>query len=273
MRARKLAAKAATLACALIVGLLFVSGSACAAVTHNLLSTFGSFSSVQGVAVDQSTGDVYVYDAGAGKVFKFDASGAPVNFSSTGTNAIEGVGGAGEAEDEIAVDNSAGSAKGDIYVANGSHVGIYGADGKSLGELTEEAGKPWGKPCGVAVDPSGSVYVGLYPEHVNKYTPAANPVVDADYVSSLWKLNSVCNVVVDSAGSLYADSWSEGPVTKYEALQFSLIETPASGSEVPGSGRSIAVDTATDPVTKTADDLYVGRYTEVAQFEPAGGLI
>jgi hypothetical protein len=103
---------------------------------------------------------------------------------------IEAVGGAGGAENEVAVDNSSQATKGDVYVANGGHVGIYASTGVLLGELngnveSEVPGAPWGEPCGVAVDLSGSVYVGLSPEHVSKYTPGVgeNPVVNKDYVA------------------------------------------------------------------------------------------
>jgi hypothetical protein len=245
---------------------VFVSGSASAALTHPFVSSFGSFSGVEGIAVDHTTGDVYVYDASAGAILKFDGTGSPVNFSSTGTNEIEGVGSAGEGEGEIAVDNSPGPAKGDIYLANDAHVGIYSATGKSLGELAAEAGRPWGTPCGVAVDSSGNLYVALHGSRVNKYSPSANPVTGSDYVSSLWGLTNACDIAVDGEGSVYVDGWPEGPVLKYEALQFNALETPASGTEITNTGRALAVDPANN-------DLYVASSSEVAQYEPTGGLL
>jgi hypothetical protein len=48
-----------------------------------------TFEDVQGVAVDQASGDVYVYDiGGGGKVYKFDDFGGLADFSGTATNAI-----------------------------------------------------------------------------------------------------------------------------------------------------------------------------------------
>jgi hypothetical protein len=264
--ARRLTLRILGALCVLLIGVVFGAGSASAALTHAFVSSFGSFSGVEGVAVDHSSGDVYVYDAGAGAILKFDSTGNPVNFSSTGTNVIEGVGNAGEGEGQIALDNSSGPAKGDIYVANGTRVGVYSSAGKLLGELAAEAGRPWGTPCGVAVDSSGSVYVGLHGSRVNKYAPAGNPVVGGDYVGSLWGLSNACGVAVDGEGSVYVDSWPDGPVFKYEALQFNALETNASGSEVTGSGRAVAVDS-------TSNDLYVARYSEVAQFESTGAAI
>ena len=151
-------------------GLLFSGSVAQAALVRSLIGSFGSFSNVQGVGVDQSTGDVYVLDAASGSVSKFDASGAPVNFSALSSNVIEGVGGAGNGENEIAVDSSSGPDSGDIYVANNNVVRIYESTGAFLGELTG------GETCGVAVDSSGTVYVGIYPETVRKYTPVSNPI-------------------------------------------------------------------------------------------------
>ena len=89
------------------------------ATVHPYLSSFGSFSNVQGAATDAS-GDVYVFDAGTATIDKFDAVGNPVNFAATGTNEITGAFGAGPSENEIAVDNSTGPTAGDIYIANGS---------------------------------------------------------------------------------------------------------------------------------------------------------
>jgi hypothetical protein len=50
------------------------------------------FKDIQSVAVDQTDGDVYVLDTGnGGKVYKFDSAGHPVDFTATGTNAIDGL--------------------------------------------------------------------------------------------------------------------------------------------------------------------------------------
>ena len=79
-----------------------------------------AFSNPNGIAVDEATGDVYVADIGTNTVYKFDASGNPVNFASSGSNALTGI--ATEAKSfsfpslygtpaAIAVDNSTNPAK------------------------------------------------------------------------------------------------------------------------------------------------------------------
>lgn len=245
------------------VGSVFsvLCGSASAQLVHPFVSSFGSFSNVQGVATD-AAGNLYVYDGNKGEILKFDPTGKPVNFTFTGTNAITGVGNAGSAEGEIAVDSSSGPAKGDIYVAHaGSSIEIYSAAGEKIGELTE-GGNPWGEACGVAVDGSGNVYVGLYPEHVNKYVPAANPVTNSQYVSSIAGLTSVCNVAADSAGNVFVDRWSAGPITRYEPSQFGSLLSPT-GSVVDGQGSTLAIDPANQ-------EVYVDERGQISQFGAHG---
>jgi hypothetical protein len=244
------------------------SGLAAATPVHIYESSFGSFGNVQGIAVDESSGDVYVYDAGTGEVLKYTATGTPAEFSATTTNAIAGVGGAGGGEGEIAVDNSSGPAKGDIYVAHGSsaNVLIYSAAGQQIGELTEESGKPWGEACGVAVDRSGNVYVGLYGSHVNEYTPTANPVTDLSYAGSLSEVNGVCNIAANAAGDVYVDTWSAGPVTRYEATQFNSLEIPAVGQLLDAGGSTLAVD-------QSDGDVYVNEGSQVTAYDSSGGLL
>jgi hypothetical protein len=265
MSARFTALRTFVAGCALAVALACLPASAPAATTHPFVSSFGAFASVQGVAVDQSSGDVYVLDAGqgGGSLFKFDGEGNPAQFEGLPGEpvVIEGVGGAGGSENELAVDNSAQATKGDVYVAaNNGAIKIFGADGKALGVIGEEAPAPWGEACGVAVDPSGNVYVGIFGGDINKYANA-NPVTSGDYVSSIAGADSPCNIAVDSEGSVFSDKWSEGPVTKYPASQFGSLT--ASGTVVDTKGSTLAVNPATD-------EVYVDEQTQISQFGPHG---
>ncbi len=265
-----------TIPAAVVALLVLVGTPASASTTHNLLSSFGSLAGVEGVAVDESTGDVYVYEAFLGdtstwSVLKFNAAGEPAEFSATKTDGIAGVGSLGEGKGEIAVDNSSGPAKGDIYVATGSHLLTYASDGSMLGELNSKvesevpaAQGTWSEPCGVTVDSTGNVYVGLWPQHVNEYSPHTSTVKNADYVSSLSGLNSVCNIAADSAGDIYTDSLPSGPVTKYGALQFGLLE--ASGTPISNTGGKLSINLATN-------HLYVDTGSGIAVYGPEEALL
>lgn len=239
------------------------SESASAGLTRNYLSSFGSFNSVQGLAIEQASQDVYVYDGGGEAIYKFDAAGNPVNFSSTGTNEISGVPSAFSDEGEIAVDGSAGPAKGDIYVAHASYsnVLVYNAAGEQVGEITEEAGKPWGEACGVAVGSDGAVYVGLYSNIVNKYVPSSGVVTDGDYAGSYEGVQGVCNVGVDPAGNLFVDTWGSGPLTSFAPSQLGVAS--AEGSIVDESGSTVAIDPATEHV-------FVDEQSQISEFGPNG---
>ena len=200
-----------------------------------------TFGQIKSIAVDQSSGDVYVYDQGKEAIYKFTATGEPTNFSSTGTNEIEGAASfGGGAEQQIAVDNSAGPDKGDIYLANNEVVDIYSSAGVKLGELTGGIGSEGKEACGVAVDPSGAVYVGFYPQTVNKYVPAANPVQNTDYTESLSGLPGICNVAAASNGGVYAANYSGNEVKLYTASEFG--QPAAEGTLIDRQGKTLAVN-------------------------------
>jgi hypothetical protein len=215
----------------------------------------GTFVEVVSVAVDRG-GDVLVYDGGeGGRIYKFDAAGEPVDFSSTSTNVIEGVGATGGQFGEIAVDNSLGPDSGDIYVANNAAVRIYSAAGSFLGELSG------GEMCGVAVDSTGAVYVAVLPEVIRKYEPHANPVTNGDESSSLTGANVwvTCDVAADSEGNLYG-AYIVGGVTRYSASQFGLPS--AKGTLIDPTGLTLSVD--------FSNDVFVNGTSSIVQYDSTG---
>lgn len=259
---------------------------ACVAMTFLVASpaqaTFGEFAAAgeisvgggevdEGIAVDESTGDVYVYDS-EGTIFKYDANGDPVDFSGLGTNEITGLGRHGSGETELAVDNSSGPAKGDLYMAipdiedESGEVAIFSPGGEPIGKLTKMAGRPWGEVCGVAVDGSGNVYVGLYPRTVGMYTPAGNPVNNGDYVGANVDFNEVCQVAADHDGRIYAGEWTpdreHSNVVRLEGIQ-------ANGTQVLFGNSNGTVAAAND----SGDEVFVSDRGEIRQYNPTGGLL
>ena len=162
MRSRRIAT-----AVSLLVGLVAVMGlgaSPALAETHPFLSSFGSFTNPNGIAVEESTGDVYVADIATNTVYRFDASGNPVDFSALHTNALTG--GATPAGSfsfpetpgtpaAIAVDNSSSPSDpnaGDLYVMDAGHGAIdkFNAKGEYLSQTP-------GPVTGFAVGANGEV--------------------------------------------------------------------------------------------------------------------
>jgi hypothetical protein len=262
--------------------LLFVS-VASALEVHEPVGSFGvsgpgsaGFSTVQGVAVDRSSGDVFVYDNDeltGGSVYKFNAAGEPAEFSGFNADVIPGVGFAGfNAVQELAI-SEAGATKGDLYAANGSTVNIYSSTtGEKLGELNSEVplGAPWGSACGVAVDRSGNVFVGLESGSVNRYVPSGEVVKNEDWSSSLWHVPyEACNLAVDEAQDTYVNAWENenGQVHKYPISEYHAAEeTAGPGTVAAPQGSAVAVD----PVN---NDLYVDEHLQVSEFEPSGALL
>ena len=249
-----------------LIAVLAMSSSSFASITHPYTGvSFGpdgtegtAFGRVQSVAIDPSTEDVYVYDGGeGGKIYKFDAAGSPVNFSALPGNAIEAGGGTtGAAENQIAIapPGSPGGSAGDIYVANAHGVRVYNQGGTQIGELTG------GETCGVATDPAGHIFVGVYPNEVREYVPSANPPTNADQSGvSAGVVEQVCNVAADGLGNVYAANYFGG-VQKLEGLG------APSASLIDPSGRTLGIDPATN-------DLYADRESEIRQYDSAGKLL
>jgi IPT/TIG domain/Divergent InlB B-repeat domain len=203
----------------IVSGLLIFAGflapSSAYGAAHPFLETFGSaeqpsFTEGMGMAVDQSTGDLLVIDGETDTVSRWNPDGTPAEFSALGTNVIDGklgpegkecaeepascdetpeeglfFGGAGESQ--VAVDNSGGATDGNIYVTysiSPHAIEVFDEDGTFLGQLTESSEGAFGEPCGVAVDPSGNVYVGDFAGAIHKYEPSANPPLNGDNVAN-----------------------------------------------------------------------------------------
>ena len=164
-----------TTAVSLVVAAIVALGAGASpalAETHPFVTSFGSFSNPNGIAIDESTGDVYVADIGTNMVYKFDASGNPVNFSVLGSNALTGSATpagsfAFPAENgnpaAIAVDNSTAASDpsaGDLYVMDAGHgvIDKFGSDGTYIGQLSGQ-GRGSQQLLGLGVQANGDVRV------------------------------------------------------------------------------------------------------------------
>ena len=251
-----------------LVALLAICPSAFAAVTHPYTGvSFGpdgtegtAFGRVQSVAIDPSTEDVFVYDGGeGGRIYKFDPAGAPVNFSALSGNVVEAGGGSvGAAENQIAIapPGSPGGTAGDIYAANAHGVRVYNQGGTQIGELTG------GETCGVATDPAGHIFVGVYESEVREYAPSANPPTNADQSAvSAGVVQLVCNVAADGLGNVYAAKYNDaGGVQKLEGLG------APSASLIDPSANTMGIDPATN-------DLYANRGSAIRQYDSTGKFL
>ncbi len=217
------------------------------------------------LAVDQNSGDIYVAEAEAGRLSRWKANGAPANFSSSGSNQIEGQS-FGFREGQVAVDSSNSPFKGDFYTTtNSGSVNVYASSGEELGKLTG-----FGEACGVAVDQSnGDVYVGSYFSAVRRFRPisAAAPVSNASYEAEtgIESPNGLCNVDASSEGHVYTWPYTGGAIQQFDSSAFSAgFPTPA------GKAFATGLNAQSDPQN---GDLYVDEETGITQYDPAGDVI
>jgi len=274
------------------------AASASAAGFHPFLEAFGSaaqpsFSSPQGVAIYQATGDVYVMDRGSTPSIKrYNPDGTPDNFSALGSNAIDGAGGAdltpegglgfaSPGESQIAVDNSGGATDGDIYVTQSSPnaINVFSSTGAYLGRLTT-AGATFSEACGVAVDPAGAVYVGDYSSGIHKFVPAANPPVNADHTATFTTTTTTtttttpCTLAAGAgatAGFLFPAEYN-GPISKIDSstgeLKYSFSSSTTTVSVDPSAGDVYAL---TGSEFKEFDVSGAGSATQLSSDHLAGG--
>ena len=239
----------------LVLAAAFNSASAAAKQVRVVEETFGSaaqpsFDSVAGMAVDYSSGDLLVIDAGADTVSRYNPDGTPHNFPALGTNVIDAKGSgncatvpadcdqtpqnglafdASGTDSQVAVDNSGTATDGNIYVtqAHLDLIDVFAADGHYLGQLTKAGTTTFNDSCGVTVDASGAVYVGTFGNgKVFKFVPSANPPLNTDHTTSSQGFINVCGVAAGagpSAGSLFLTRFTQS-VSKLDiasgALQY-----------------------------------------------------
>jgi hypothetical protein len=194
----------------------------------------GQFSSPLGVAVDDSSGDVYVVDQGNDRIEKFDAEGkylAQITGAETPAGSFSG-------PRDIAVDNSSSPAKGDVYVTDVGHsvIDVFSSAGKYLAQIMGAPTAFGGILYGVAVDASGNVWA---------YDRGANVDEFSDTGSFLKQFNTGreanTGLAVDSDSDVYL-LLGCGCLEKYSASGALLAEWSGSG------GKALAVNEQTNNV-------------------------
>lgn len=246
-----------------LVGLLAIgkSTTASAAEIHVFSSTFGSgelsLSSNSGIAVSGDTGDVYVADTGHNRVAQFSGEGVPIRvFGTVASPAF------------IAVDNSTGVSKGDVYVANatdvfkfdseGHAITTWGANGILDGSTTPNG--PFSEIGGIGIGPDGALYV--YSIHTNAFITkiSAAGVVEAEQQSPYGM--SPSGIAVDGLGHIYVIRGGERAVGEVVLTADKIAE-----------GIDFAAGPATGIAVSEGTHVYVGRAKDVKQYAPSTALI
>jgi hypothetical protein len=254
------------------------------------------------LAVNDSTGDIYVEDAQKEVIERFTKSGTPHPFTEgagAGTNELLKSNGespfvgtfSDPAMEQIAVDNHPGSPiEGAVYVASSwqSDLNVFSADGAQIGAI-----EGLSDVCGVAVaKDSGDVYVGgsegsaMWRLHL---TSASLPLTAADYeiakVQTTGKGGKPCQMAVDSIGHVYTVNCGRcfylgNPsnalfMSVFEASSFaSPPGVPLPGELISSDVQAIAVDPETNEVfmDKSKQIVVVGPLRELREVLALGAI-
>ena len=241
----------------------FAAAGATAAITRPYQSSLGPFSESMGIAVDQSNGDVYVSAQNSGEVSRFDATGAPKNFTAgpnAGTNILTSP---GFHVRDVAVDNSAGPLAGDVYVSGGRftpgfkpEIDVFSSSGETLGILDGSGtgeGK-FGSLFGMAVDRStGDLYIAQgvnspSPSRIWRYRPnsPSGPIDDADYTVMGIRVGEPFGIAL-SSGYVYAID-ENGTLKKYPLSAFSSALPELSADPILENVVAVSADSKTGEI-------------------------
>jgi DNA-binding beta-propeller fold protein YncE len=249
---------ALALACLALLALAGLLGapSASGALTHPFLSEFtgsdtpaGSLGTADKLAVQQSTGNVWVIDKQHGVLNKFDASGSfisQIDFGGWG------------ADPDVAVDNSGTATQGRVAAAaEFGPVRVFDSSGTPLfqidGSTTPDG--VFNDNCGLAIDPSnGDIYVAEFGQQaIDKFDSSGN------FITQFPVGFGVCDIAVDTDGTIWAVQW-----------MVSLHKLNSSGVDqgVVDPNPTIAVNV--DPATH---HVYSDRLSSVAEYDSSGSLV
>jgi DNA-binding beta-propeller fold protein YncE len=281
MSARRLTLTALASLCAFAGGLSVWSAPALAARGHVFSLSFGSegagegqFSAPAGVAVNESSGDVYVVDKGNDRVEYFSSTGAYIGeFDGSGSNLLveeqAAPSGRFSEPEGIVVDNDPASPSfGDVYIADVGHnvIDKYSSTGAYVGQLAQgSGGASLGRLYGIAVDSAGTLWVYQESNEVDSFSGAvANEFLSSRHANAF---ATERGFAVDSNDDLYIKTFFSG-VTKLNSSGEVLVQEFDSlfGNEHPSG---IAVDLS-------SNDVYIDNadgQRSVGRFSSSGSLI
>jgi hypothetical protein len=242
-------------------------------IVHEYTATFGAsgsgdgqLSGNTGLAVNQTTGDVYVADTSNHRVEEFDTSGAFISMfgwgvrdgsaeaqtcTSTCQTGIPGSG-AGQLATPtfIAVDNSSGPSSGDVYVGDttSNTVTKYDSDGNYISTNDGTAsGTPFAALAGIAISTKGDLWVYDTNADMREFTQNST-------FTTQWNSNigvTPAGIAIDATETLYVVRGNPF-VDRFSSSGVHLSHVSGAPGEPTFNGPTTGL--AIDP---TSGDLYV----------------
>jgi DNA-binding beta-propeller fold protein YncE len=292
MHARRLTLATLATLCSLVGGLLFGGVPALAHEPYVLTSSFGasgseagevSLAGNSGVAVNDTTHDVYVADTGNHRVDEFSAAGAFIRawgwgvadglpeFEVCTLACQEGLQGSGAGQlttpTFIAVDNSGGASSGDVYVGDtGTNTVLkFSSEGAYISttngsSATGPIAGPFGALAGITVDGSGNLWV--YDEASDMFEFAQDGSFLMDFLEG--RKVTPNGIDADSQGNLYViietNRWPAGSIFRLNPSRGAEGEAvePVNGDATDPTG--FALDRASGELYMDSGGALIRRY-------------
>jgi len=232
-----------------------------------------------GVAIDNTTEDIYVASNASSAVFKFNPAG-------------EGINGAGEPSAaplvtevfnhlDIAVDNASDPSAHDLYVPDGTNhvVKKFKSTGEFICKLNEsEPACPGASPApfsgsegpeAVAVDPTtGYVYVSDKGNNVIDVFSPSGAYVTQIAASNSQPLQNPRDLKVDSSGDVFVAT--QGAGVPFAVAKFKPSSEPATGTTTWEETIFNATENATAIAIDSADNVYIALESgNITEYSPA----
>jgi DNA-binding beta-propeller fold protein YncE len=262
---------AGALAVAGITAVLAWAAGPAHAVAPVQVGSFGFVGNPAGLAVEPSSGMIYVADASSDSVLKFDLAAAdpstPVlSFGSPGAGAGQFNGPQG-----IAVDQLSGS----VYVVDGGNRRVQKFD--SLGNFVTAFGvpgtgdgqfSPWSSGSFVAVDAAGHVFVGdgSANRRIQEFDSTGAYVGQLD-LSAVNVNGGVSGLAIDPAGRFYD---VDGETITRQLSPAGDAQDPPVDLDTGGAPRAVAIDPVSgDAYIWDANASHVFRFDATGAFQEA----
>jgi hypothetical protein len=271
---RKLLALSALITCALLG---WGASQAMASNTRLEISNFngadtdaGAFQEVGRLAINQSSGTLYVIDnrQGGSVVDKFNENGVAEDFSALGSSSLDGedvtpATTLSLTEGEIAVDNSAAVTNGRIYVLNsfGSTYYAFATSGAFLYQVHVPT-----ESCSLSVDTTGNVWIGTWKsDSIVEYNSAGTPT-GTEYATHhegcATAFDGLGNIYVAGNGNTHFAGGIDGKIDKYNSA----------GVFQATIDQAFNTDITVDPATN--DVLGASPFnSEVNEYDSTGALV
>jgi phosphodiesterase/alkaline phosphatase D-like protein len=236
----------------------------------------GTLEAPNAVAVDSATGSVYVADSIKGLIDVYGPSGS-LEKKLTGAGSPEGSFSGPEAEEGNVTAVSIDEATGEIYVAEAQRrvLSQFNPEGKWIGWTVNTPSGPLGEPCGVAITPSGGVYLADAQAHlVDVFGPdVIVPDAKTGAASKVARTSAILHGLINGDGKVAKYRFQLG---QSEALGSETSSQPAGAGEEKASAEMNGLKAGTPYffrlVTENEDGVNYGALRQFTTAPPVEGL-